>query len=186
MMLWCGIQITKNYKTMTPLVPVLTPNGRHLPLISIWILSHWPPLSGYDLTTSFLSIKQSTQQIHIFPLWREGCYGGLCQSPDRCHQLFFPCPLMQLHHQNKTQDWTDRAWSWWSSWFPLQESVCRLLSQDSEALFGDLENCKLQINGLFFFRNWCRWFWWGFWKICEIFALLQVSIPVSRTNGLIN
>lgn len=37
--------------------------------------------------------------LHIFPIWRKGCYGGLCQrhylSPNGWHQWLFPCSLMQ-------------------------------------------------------------------------------------------
>jgi len=42
-----------------------------------------------DLPTNSLSTEQSTHQMHISPIKREGCHGGLCQrlyrSPDRSH-----------------------------------------------------------------------------------------------------
>jgi len=57
--------------------------GHHLSPISVWTLSHWPPLSGYDLMTSFSSIKEFTHQIHIFPIRREGCCVWPCQRPYR-------------------------------------------------------------------------------------------------------
>ena len=44
--------------------------------------------------------KKSTHQIHILPIWREWCCGGLCQrsywNPGRWHQWLFPCQLMKL------------------------------------------------------------------------------------------
>ena len=44
-----------------------------------------PPLSGHNLAISSSSIMQSTLQIHIFPICREGCCWGQCQRSS----LFF-------------------------------------------------------------------------------------------------
>jgi len=48
----------------------------HSSLISIQILSHWPPICGYNLISSSSPIEQSAHQIHIFSIWRQGCYRG--------------------------------------------------------------------------------------------------------------
>ena len=39
------------------LVPVLTPEEQQSSSISIWTSSHWPPLPGYNLTTSSISFQ---------------------------------------------------------------------------------------------------------------------------------
>ena len=83
------------------------------PLTSFWCVSytshqlspfghcHRPVCFGYHLAAHSLSTEQSTHQIHIFPIWREGCCGRRCQRPywssDRWHQWLFPCPPTQLH-----------------------------------------------------------------------------------------
>jgi len=90
---------------------VLTPEGLHSSLISIRTVSHW-----YSLATSFSSMEQPICQIHIFPVWGEGCWGRLHQRPywssDRWHQWLFPCPLAQLHHHRRPLGQSGRTW--WS------------------------------------------------------------------------
>jgi len=88
--------------------------------VSIWTLSHWPSLSMYDLTTSSSSTEQSIQQIHIFPIWREGCCGGPCQrpywSPDR-HQWLFPLSstvVLDNGHHRRPLSWSGRTCPWLS------------------------------------------------------------------------
>jgi len=54
-------------------IPLMKMLKSTIPLISMWTFSQWPPFSGYDLTTSSLSIKQSIHQINLFPAWREKC-----------------------------------------------------------------------------------------------------------------
>lgn len=80
-------------------------------------LSHWPTLPGYFWTSSS-SIRQFTHQIHIFPIWREGCYGELCQrpywSPDRRGQWLSPCLVTQLNFHEKPWGLAGRACPCWS------------------------------------------------------------------------
>jgi len=65
-------------------------------MISLCTLSHWPLFSEYNLATSSSSIKESTHQMYIFPIWREECYGESCQRPywslNRWHQWLFSYP----------------------------------------------------------------------------------------------
>jgi len=85
--------------------PSTDPNGHHSLLTSIWAVSHWPPLSGYDLAISPSSVKQSTHSIHIFSIKREEYYRGPhwrpYWSPDGLCQWLFPCPVIQLRHHKK-------------------------------------------------------------------------------------
>jgi len=86
-------------KTLNVLLSVLTSEWHHSSLIFIQTLSNWPPFSENNLATSSSSIEQFTHQIHIFPIWREECYGAPCQSlswsPERLYQLLFLGPLMR-------------------------------------------------------------------------------------------
>jgi len=90
---WCHQQICwwciqshcqchwKRVRYSKVLGPAFTPEGHHSSLITIWTWRHWTSLSLYNLVTSSLSVSQSTHQIHICPIWREGCYGEPCQRP---------------------------------------------------------------------------------------------------------
>ena len=122
---WCHLQTCWGYsqfhcqyvtdENVKAPAPVLTPERHHLSLMSIWTLRHWPPLFRYV----FITIEQSTHQIHILSIWREWCYRGPYQkpywSPDRWRQWFFPYPLMQLHHHKKQTGWSGQTCHWWSS-----------------------------------------------------------------------
>jgi len=87
-------------------------------LISIQTLSCWPLLSGLNSAASSSFIEQTTHQIHIFPIWGEGCCEVPCQrsywSPDRWHQWLFPCLLMLWRHHRKPLSWSRRICPWWS------------------------------------------------------------------------
>jgi len=79
------------------LVPIVIPEGHYSSLIFNWTLYEESSGQWIKLATSSSSIEQSTHQIHIFPLERWRCWGGLCQRPywnqDRWHQWLFPCWL---------------------------------------------------------------------------------------------
>ena len=122
----CHLQTCWGY-TWPPvsLIKILEYRSQHWPLwkhrsslISIQTLRQWLPFSGFNPEASSSSIEQTTRHIHIFPIWREGCYVVPCQrpywSPDRWHQWLFPCPLMQLCHNRRSLCRSSRICTYWS------------------------------------------------------------------------
>ena len=82
--------------------PSTTPGGHHSSLISIQTLSHG---SGLDPAAISLSIEQSTHQIHVFPIWREGSYNHRMTWVGRdLKDREAPTPLLQAGPPNSVSN----------------------------------------------------------------------------------
>ena len=144
MMWWCGVTTTKvinqHNTTQLGVIRIHDVSSLHLTLIvidegikeywsqyrsviTIQTLSRWPPLCGFSPAVSSSSSKQSTHQIHTFPIWREGCYEVPCQrpywSPHRWHQWLLLCLLMRWNHHRKLLGWSSRTWT--TGWMRFHE-----------------------------------------------------------------